>query len=99
MEIAGLADADPALSRQAQELAGLDRQNFRRAIHALSDDELADVRYLLGYRHPDGTQWPVWDINRLLTKRKASRERLPQWIGIIASFVTSVAALIVSIAG
>ena len=98
MEIKSLAEADPALAAEARRLAQLSRADFQEEIRARPDAQLADLRYLLGYRHPDGTEWPVWDINRLLTRRKARREQAPQWIGIAASFVTSVAALVVSLA-
>lgn len=98
MEMKSLAEADPALAAEAQRLAQLSRADFQTEIRRCPDEQLADLRYLLGYRHPGGTEWPVWDINRLLTRRKARREQLPQWIGIAVSFVTSIAALIVSIA-
>jgi hypothetical protein len=83
---------------RASELRGLERNEFRRRIKRLDDDTLADLRYELGWDpgDPRKSSSQAIDINRLLTRRKARRQALPQWIGIAISGLIGLAGLIVA---
>ena len=82
------------------ELVDLDKERFRTAIAKVKDNHLlADLRYDFKWdpEDPRKSTWQAIEINRLLTDRKARREAIPQWVGIIISNLIALAALIVSL--
>lgn len=78
-------------------LKDLTQERFRTAIRKVKrDDLLADLRYEFGWDPNDArkSSWQTRDINRELTRRKARREVMPQWIAIVISTILSIAALL-----
>jgi hypothetical protein len=80
-------------------LADLDKDKFRARIRKVKDNHLlGDLRYDFKWDpDPRKSTWQAIEINRLLTDRKARREAIPQWAGIIVSNLIALAALIVSL--
>ena len=91
-------DRDEEIQALFDRFKDLDRKGFRASIREVKDDHLRDLRYKFDWDpDPRKSTMQAIEINRLLTERKARRQALPQWIGIVVSNLIALAALIVSL--